>query len=83
MPIRFVTYNICNRRNGGLELVLRRMYQANIDMVILQENKITNSVYTYGLSGYNVVAMYTPSRHRDRFAVFYWPAPHFVLDSDQ
>ena len=46
MPIKFGTYNIRNGRNGGLEAALRGMDQANLDMGILQEIKITNSVYT-------------------------------------
>ena len=40
VPIRFGTYNICNGRNGGLELALRGMTQANIDLGIFQEKKI-------------------------------------------
>ena len=33
-PIRFGTYNICNLRNGGLELALRGLSQANMYMGI-------------------------------------------------
>ena len=36
IPIRFGIYNIRNGRNGGLELALRRVYQANINLGILQ-----------------------------------------------
>ena len=36
MPIRFGTYNIRNRRNGGLESALRGMSQANMDLGIFQ-----------------------------------------------
>ena len=35
VPIRFGTYNIRNGRNGGLELALWRMAQANMDLGIL------------------------------------------------
>ena len=35
--IRFGFYNICNVRNGGLESVLRGMYQANMDLVIFKK----------------------------------------------
>ena len=37
--IRFGTYNIRNGRNGGLELALRGMSQANMDLGIFQEKK--------------------------------------------
>ena len=36
VPIRFGTYNIRNGRNEGLELELRGMAQANMDLVIFQ-----------------------------------------------
>ena len=53
MPIIFGTYNISNGRNGGLEAALRGMSQANMDLGILQETKITNGVYTRGSAGYS------------------------------
>ena len=40
VPIRFGTYNIRNGRNGVLE------YQANMDLGIFQETKVTESIYT-------------------------------------
>ena len=46
MPIRFGTYNILNGRNGGLEAALRGMSQANMDLGILQETKLTDGIYT-------------------------------------
>ena len=46
VPIKSGTYNIRNGPNGGLEAALRGMEQANLDMGILQETKITNGVYT-------------------------------------
>ena len=36
VPIRFGTYNIRNGRNGGLELALRVIAQANMDLGIFQ-----------------------------------------------
>ena len=51
VPIKFGTYNIRNGRNGGLETALRGMEQANLDMGILQETKITNGVYTRASAG--------------------------------
>ena len=61
MPIRFSTYNICNGRNGGLELALRGMSQANMDLGILQEKKVTDGIYTRGSAGYSVVGTDAPS----------------------
>ena len=39
VPIRFGAYNIRNERNGGLELALRGMSQANMDLGIFQGKK--------------------------------------------
>ena len=40
-------YNIHNRCNGGLESALRRLDQSNMDLVILQEIKLTKGcLYT-------------------------------------
>ena len=64
VPIRFVTYNIRNGRNRGLESALREMSQANMDLGIFQETKVTDGIYTCGLAGYSVVATDAPSRHR-------------------
>ena len=55
VPIRFGTYIIRNGQKGGLEAALRGMYQANMDLGILQETKLTDGVYTRGLAGYNVI----------------------------
>ena len=81
VPIRFGTYNICNGRNGGLEAALRGMSQANMDLGILQETKLTNGVYTCGSAGYSVIAMDAPSRHRGSVAIFYRSEPHFVVEA--
>ena len=80
MPIRFGTYNIFNGRKGGLEAALRGMSQANMDMGILQETKLTDGIYTCGSAGYSVIATDAPSRHRGGVAIFYRSAPHFVVE---
>ena len=64
VPIRFGTYNIRNGRKGGLEAALRGMSQANMDLGILKETKLTDGVYTRGSAGYKVIATDAPSRHR-------------------
>ena len=51
VPSRFGTYNIRNGRNGGLEAALRVMSQANMDLGILQETKLTDGLYTRGSAG--------------------------------
>ena len=83
VSIRFGTYNIPNRRNAGLELALRGMYQANMDLGIFQETKVTNGVYTYGSSGYSVVATYAPIRHRGGVTIFYFLSPRFAVEAVQ
>ena len=83
VPITFGTYNIYNRRNGSLESALRGMYQANMDLGIFQETKLTGGIYTRGLDGYIIVATDTLSRHRGGVAVFHRPAPHFAVEAVQ
>ena len=61
MPIRFGNYNIRNGRNGGLESTLRGVSQANMDLGIFQETKITNDIFTCGSAEYSVVALDKPS----------------------
>ena len=60
MPIIFGTYNIRNGRNGGLEAALQGMSQANMDLGIFQETKLTDGIYTRGSAGYSVVATGAP-----------------------
>ena len=61
MPIRFGTYNIRNGRNGGLELALRGMAQANMDLDIFQETECTEGIYTCELAEYSIVDTDAPS----------------------
>ena len=58
--IRFRTYNIQNGWNGGLESALRGMIQANMDVGIFQENKLTEGIYPRFLAGYKVVVTPAP-----------------------
>ena len=81
MPIRFGTYKICNGRNGGLEAALRGLSQANMDLGILQETKLTNGIYTRGSDGYSVVATDAPSQHRGGVAIFYRSGPNFAVEA--
>ena len=79
--IRLGTFNIRNGRNGGLEAELWGMSQANMNLGILQETKLTDSIYTRGSAGYSVVVTDAPSRHRGGVAIFYRPAPHFAVEA--
>ena len=60
VPIKFGTYNIPNRRNGGLEAALRGMSQANMDLGVFQETKLTDGIYTNRSARYSVVATGAP-----------------------
>ena len=81
--IRFGTYNIRNGRDGGLKAALHGMSQANMDLGIFQETKLTDEIYTCGLAGYSVVATDTPSQHCGRVAIFHWPVAHFAVEAVQ
>ena len=81
VPIRFGTYNIRNRRNGGLESALREMSQANMDLGIFQETKCTDGIYTRHLAGYRVVTTDAPSRHRGGVVFFYRPSQLFEVEA--
>ena len=83
MPIIFGTYNLFNGCNGGLEVALRGMPQANMDLGILQETELTDGIYTRGSDRYSVVATDAPSRHRGGVAIFHRPAPHFAVEAVQ
>ena len=50
-----------------------------MELVILQETKLTGGVYTRRSAGYIVTATDVSSQHRSRITVFYWPLPRYVL----
>ena len=81
MPIRFGTYNIHNSRKGGLEAALQGMSQANMDLGILQETKLTDGIYTRGSAGYSVIATDAPSQHRGGVTLFDRSEPHLVVEA--
>ena len=61
----------------------RGLSQANMDLGIFQETKVTDGIYTCRLAGYSVVVTDAPSRHHGGVAVFHWPAPHFAVEAVQ
>ena len=69
--IRFGAYNIRYGRNRELESTLRGMSQANMDLGVFQETKVTKGIYTQEYSGYKVVASEALRAHRGGVAVFY------------
>ena len=77
--IRFGMYNICNGRNGGIELALRGMVQANLDLGLLHEMKLTDGFYARRSDGCRVVAMDGPRRHHGGVVVFYRASPWFSV----
>ena len=80
MPIKFGTYNIRNRRNGGLESALRGMAQANINLGVFQETKCTDGIDTRASAGYRIVATDALSRHRGGVALFYREEANFAVE---
>ena len=83
MPISFSTYNIRNIRNEGLESALSGVSQVNMDLVIFQETKVTDRIYTRGSDGYIVVTTDASSQHCGGVAVFHCPPPHFPVEAVQ
>ena len=59
------------------------MSQANMDLRIFQETKVTYGIYTRRSDGYSAVAKDAPIRHRGGVAVFHRPAPHFAVEAVQ
>ena len=71
MPICFGTYNIRKEYNGSLESVLRGVGQANVDVGVFQETKLTESIYTRKSAGYKVVVTLLPRQYQGGIALFY------------
>ena len=80
-PIRFRTYNIRNGWNGGLDAALRVMGQANVDVGVFQDKKLTDRIYTWGLARYRVNTIPAPSWHRSGITFFYRDSPAFAVEA--
>ena len=83
VPIRLGTYNIHNGQKGELEMALRGMSQANMDLGILQETKLTDGIYTRGSASYSVIETDALSPHRGGITLFYRSKPHFVVEAEE
>ena len=70
-------------RNGGLELELSGMSQANVDLGLLQENNLTNGVYARESVGFCVVASDDQRRNCGGVSIFYKESQQFVVESHQ
>ena len=64
-----------------MELALRGISQANMDLGIFQETKCKDGIYTRESAGYRVVATDAPSRRRGGVALFYRPSPLFKVEA--
>ena len=56
--------NIRTGRAGGLETALRELHQRNVDVVFLQETKLTQGIHTRNGAGYGVCVTEAESQHR-------------------
>ena len=59
------------------------MLQANFDLGIFQETKVTEVIYMRKSSGYRVAALEDTITHSGGVAVFYCEAEHFSLEALQ
>ena len=73
--------NIWNVWNDVLESTLRGMCQANMDVGVFQETKLTDGIYKHGSDGYRVVTTLMPSRNRRGVALFYHEPPIFSVET--
>ena len=59
------------------------MSQANLDLGVLQDTKITDGVYTRGSDGYIFISMDMPIKHCSLVVVFYRASPQFAIEAIQ
>ena len=57
------------------------MGQANMDVRVFKETKLTDGIYTQGSAGYRVVATSETSRHCDGVVLFCWESPDFAVEA--
>jgi hypothetical protein len=55
--VALALFNIQSGRNGGIEVALRAMDQLGVDIGFLLETKLMGGIYTWHLSGHNVLAL--------------------------
>ena len=64
-------------------MALQGISQANLVLGIFQEKNLTVRFYTYGSSGYSVVATNASSQRRSGVALLYWPSTLYVVEAIQ
>ena len=69
--VRFGTHNIQIIRHGCIELALRGIDQANVDLGLLQGAKINVVVYVRDSADFCIIVSDGRSRHRGGMALFY------------
>ena len=55
------------------------IWQANMDVGVFQERKLTDRIYTQGSDGYRFIVTLAPSRHCGGFTLFYQDPPNFAV----
>ena len=81
--VYFGTHNIQNGRNGDLGLAWNRMYQANVDLGLLQGTKSFGGLYAQESAGFCIVVYGGLSRHRRGMTPFYKYLLFFVVEYQQ
>ena len=66
-----------------MESALHRMSQANMELGVFQETKVTKGIYMQESSGYRVVATEALSANSTSVAVLYRAAEHFSVEALQ
>ena len=69
--ICFGRYNIRNGWNRVLDSALRGMLQANVNLRVFQEKKVTEGIYIRESSGYKLVASEAPGAHSGGIIILY------------
>ena len=79
--IQFGSYNILNKRNGGLKSALCGMSQVNANLGIFQEMKVMGGIYVGESSRYGVEAMDATIPNNGGVIVFYREEEHSTLEA--
>ena len=76
MYIYLCDYNIHNGRERGVDLELRELDQANMDLWVLFEMNIVGGVYTRRSLYYNVLALEALGNHQGGVALLFHGSHH-------
>ena len=78
---RFGSYIIRNVSNGGLQSALQGIAQANLDLWVFQDTKVTNIYHIQDSVGHCVLVSDTPIQHHWDIVVLYCKAEHFQVEA--